>query len=91
MTLEAPFLLAVDQGATSTRAILFDAGGKSLASHSIGPRQVYPEGGLVGRDGEEIWQSALACCRIVSRGIAALGVGSSFRAFPCGILTRCLA
>jgi glycerol kinase len=71
MTLEAPFLLAVDQGTTSTRAILFDAGGKPLASHSIGLRQIYPANGWVEHDGEEIWQSALACCRIVSRGIAA--------------------
>jgi len=71
MTLEAPFLLAVDQGTTSTRAILFDAGGKPLASHSIELKQIYPANGWVEHDAEEIWHSVLACCRIVARGIAA--------------------
>ena len=71
MTSEAPFLLAVDQGTTSTRAILFDAGGKPLVSHAIELRQFYPANGWVEHDPEEIWQSALACCRIVARGVAA--------------------
>ena len=71
MTLEAPFLLAVDQGTTSTRAILFDAGGKPVASHSIALRQIYPANGWVEHDAEEIWQSVVACCRIVLRGVAA--------------------
>ncbi|MGC9954719.1 MAG: glycerol kinase GlpK [Rhizomicrobium sp.] len=69
--MEAPFLLAVDQGTTSTRAILFDAGGKPLASHSIELKQIYPANGWVEHDAEEIWHSVLACCRIVARGIAA--------------------
>jgi glycerol kinase len=71
MTLEAPFLLAVDQGTTSTKAILFDAGGQPLASHSIELRQIYPASGWVEHDAEEIWQSVLACCRTVARDIAA--------------------
>ena len=71
MTLEAPFLLAVDQGTTSTRAILFDAGGTPMASHSIALRQIYPANGWVEHDAEEIWQSVVACCRIVLRGVAA--------------------
>jgi len=70
MTLEAPFLLAIDQGTTSTRAILFDAAAKPLASHSMELRQLYPANGWVEHDPEEIWQSVLACCRVVMRGIA---------------------
>ncbi|MDE2133910.1 MAG: glycerol kinase GlpK [Alphaproteobacteria bacterium] len=71
MTTEPPFLLSIDQGTTSTRAILFDAGGTPLASHSIALRQIYPGNAWVEHDADEIWQSALTCCRIVARGIAA--------------------
>ncbi len=71
MNPEPPFLLAIDQGTTSTRAILFDAGGKPLVSHSIELRQIYPANGWVEHDPEEIWQAVLACCRVVARGVAA--------------------
>jgi glycerol kinase len=74
MTSEAPYLLAIDQGTTSTKAILFDAGGTPLASHSIALRQVYPANGWVEHDPEEIWRSVVACCRIVARGIAAADI-----------------
>ena len=70
MTSEAPFLLAIDQGTTSTRAILFDASAKPLATHSIELRQFFPANGWVEHGPEEIWQSVLACCRVVMRGIA---------------------
>ena len=78
MTPEPPFLLAIDQGTTSTRAILFDAGCKPLASHSVELRQIYPANGWVEHDPEEIWQTVLACCRVVARGVAAkdiVGIG----------------
>jgi glycerol kinase len=68
---EPPFLLAIDQGTTSTRAILFDAALRPLASHSIAIRQIYPANGWVEHDPEEIWQSALACCRIAAKGVGA--------------------
>ncbi len=71
MTSEPPFLLGIDQGTTSTRAILFDASGTPLASHSSELRQIYPGNAWVEHDAGEIWQSVLACCRIVARGIAA--------------------
>ena len=63
MTPEPPFLLAIDQGTTSTRAILFDADGRPAASHSIGLRQIYPANGWVEHDAEEIWQAVRTCCR----------------------------
>jgi len=71
MTSEPPYLLAIDQGTTSTKAILFDAGCKPLASHSIELRQIYPANGWVEHDADEIWQAVLACCRVVTRGVAA--------------------
>jgi glycerol kinase len=70
MTPEPPFLLAIDQGTTSTRAILFDAGARPVASHAIELRQIYPANGWVEHDPEEIWQAAVACCRVAAKGIA---------------------
>ncbi len=70
------FLLAIDQGTTSTRAMLFAPDGRPVASHSIPLRQFYPGGGWVEHDGEEIWRATLAACRRVVKGrqVAAIGV-----------------
>ncbi len=69
--MEAPFLLAIDQGTTSSRAVLFSAAGEPLISHAIELGQIYPENGWVEQDPEEIWRGVVACCRIVTRGVAA--------------------
>lgn len=79
MDAEPPFLLAIDQGTTSTRAILFDTAMQPLASHAVALRQIYPADGWVEHDPEEIWQAVLACCRVAAKGvspseIAAIGV-----------------
>ncbi len=59
------FILSLDQGTTSTRAILFDAGGRPVRSHALPLRQIYPANGWVEHDPREIWQAALACARAV--------------------------
>jgi glycerol kinase len=72
-----PLLLAIDQGTTSTRAMLFDGDGRPLGSHQRELRQIYPANGWVEHDPEEIWQATLACCRAVlkeSGGVAAIGI-----------------
>ncbi|MBV9062746.1 MAG: glycerol kinase GlpK [Alphaproteobacteria bacterium] len=79
MTAEPPFLLAIDQGTTSTRAIAFDSTMRPVASHAMELRQIYPENGWVEHDPEDIWRAAVACCRIAMEGmpaakIAALGI-----------------
>ena len=51
------YILAIDQGTTSTRAILFDGEASPLASHAIALRQIYPANGWVEHDAVEIWQS----------------------------------
>ena len=71
MTADAPFLLAIDQGTTSTRAILFDAAARPVASHAIELRQIYPANGWVEHDAMEIWEATLACCRVAAKGVAA--------------------
>src|SRR5579871_5790257 len=71
MNAEAPYILALDQGTTSTRAILFDSDAKPVASHAIELRQIYPANGWVEHDASEIWQASLACCRSALKGVPA--------------------
>ena len=59
----APLLLALDQGTTSTRAILFDTAGAPLRTAQRELRQIYPEDGWVEHDPEEIWQASVAVLR----------------------------
>ena len=59
------FLLAIDQGTTSTRAIVFDAALAPIASAQQELRQIYPAPGLVEHDPEEIWSATLATVRAV--------------------------
>ena len=56
-------LLAIDQGTTSSRAILFSSEGIPLASAQRELKQSFPQDGWVEHDGEEIWSSTLAVCR----------------------------
>jgi glycerol kinase len=65
------YLLAIDQGTTSTRAILFDGTARPLVAHAVDLRQIYPANGWVEHDPAEIWQAVLACCRAVLKGVAA--------------------
>ena len=50
------YIGAIDQGTTSTRFIVFDRAGKTVASAQKEHRQVYPQPGWVEHDAEEIWQ-----------------------------------
>lgn len=59
----ATHLLAIDQGTTSSRAILFDAKGKPLGSAQEEFPQYFPQDGWVEHDAEEIWRSTLDVCR----------------------------
>ncbi|HET9244729.1 MAG TPA: FGGY family carbohydrate kinase, partial [Xanthobacteraceae bacterium] len=51
------YLLAIDQGTTSTRAILFDAALTPVASAQQEFTQIYPAPGLVEHDPEDIWST----------------------------------
>ena len=59
------YLLAIDQGTTSSRAIVFDAGGTSVATAQQEFQQYFPQDGWVEHDALEIWESTLAVCREV--------------------------
>ena len=57
------FILAIDQGTTSTRAIVFDKGLRPKASSQREFRQYFPKSGWVEHDPEEIWKTVLATCK----------------------------
>ena len=57
------YVLAIDQGTTSSRAILFDAAGRPVSSARRELRQIYPADGWVEHDAEEIWRDTLSVCR----------------------------
>ena len=59
------FILAIDQGTTSSRAILFSPEGEAIGSSQQEFTQYYPESGWVEHDPEEIWATTLATCRAV--------------------------
>ena len=57
------YLMALDQGTSSSRSIIFRPDGSMLASAQAEFRQIYPQPGWVEHDPEEIWQSQLATAR----------------------------
>ncbi|MDQ6800366.1 MAG: glycerol kinase GlpK [Acidobacteriota bacterium] len=69
-------ILALDQGTTSSRAIVFDAAGSIVATAQRELQQIYPQPGWVEHDPREIVASQLAVAKEVSshRKITAIGV-----------------
>jgi len=74
-------ILALDQGTTSSRAIVFDKAGSVLAQAQKEFRQIYPNPGWVEHDGSEIWSSqagvaaeAIAQAGVNGKDIAAIGI-----------------
>jgi glycerol kinase len=57
------YVLALDQGTTSSRAILFDAAGTAVASQAHEFKQHYPQPGWVEHDPLEIWDTQLRAAR----------------------------
>ncbi|MDE2853641.1 MAG: glycerol kinase GlpK [Chloroflexota bacterium] len=73
------FILSLDQGTTSSRAILFDRDGNIRRVSQKEFRQIYPRPGWVEHDAEEIWSTQLEVARdIVDRParIAAIGISN---------------
>ncbi len=58
-----PLLLSIDQGTTSSRAILFAKDGRSVFTAQREFTQHFPDQGWVEHDPEEIWQTTLEVCR----------------------------
>ena len=75
------FILALDQGTTSSRAILFNQAGDIVSLAQKEFRQIYPQPGWVEHDPQEIWggqagvaAEAVAKAGIDGRSIAAIGI-----------------
>jgi len=75
------YILSLDQGTTSSRAILFDQGGRILQVAQKEFRQYYPQPGWVEHDAEEIWSSqygvlaeVLAKSGISTKEVAGIGI-----------------
>lgn len=63
--MKTSYLLAIDQGTTSSRAIIFNSAGDLIASASEEFEQIFPDDGWVEHQPEAIWQTTLATCRNV--------------------------
>jgi glycerol kinase len=61
----ASHILAIDQGTTSTRAIVFDGSARPVATAHRELPQIFPKPGWVEHDAEEIWSATVAVCREV--------------------------
>ena len=57
------YILSIDQGTTSSRAIIFDSSGLIVSSAQMEFKQYYPDNGWVEHDPEEIWDTTVATCR----------------------------
>jgi glycerol kinase len=75
------FILAIDQGTTSTRAVVYDASGSARGTAQQEFTQHFPRPGWVEHDADEIWQTvaavvpqALEAAGIAGRDIAAIGI-----------------
>ena len=75
------YIGAIDQGTTSTRFLVFDRGGETIASAQMEHRQIYPQPGWVEHDALEIWRNtqvvvadALHGADLTVRDLAAVGI-----------------
>lgn len=88
--LSKKYILALDQGTTGSRAVLFDQKGKVVASEYAEFKQYFPKPGWVEHDANEIWASIVnvvnKCIdksRINSNNIAAIGITNQRETTVC--------
>ena len=79
--MQADHILAIDQGTTSSRAIVFDRAGAVRGRRQIEFAQIFPDDGWVEHDPEEIWRTTVAACKGALAGaklepgaLAAIGI-----------------
>lgn len=77
------YLLAIDQGTTNSRAIIFDRTGNPISQHEIALNQFYPNDGWVEQDPIEMFNNTVECCRVAlkkanlsARSIAGVGISN---------------
>ncbi|WP_255353505.1 FGGY family carbohydrate kinase, partial [Agromyces sp. Leaf222] len=77
----ADYILAIDQGTTSTRSIIFDKKGSIIATGQLEHEQIFPKAGWVEHDPMQIWHNtgevigqALGKAKLTRHDIAAVGI-----------------
>ena len=75
----ARYILALDQGTSSSRAVLYDEEGLAVATKQTEFPQIYPQPGWVEHDPEAIWASQLETAQAVlanvsPKDVAAIGI-----------------
>jgi len=78
-------ILAIDQGTTSSRAIVFDENEAILGVAKQEFRQIYPDNGWVEHDPEDIWQTTLSVCR---EAMAQMQAAGDYRVAAIGITNQ---
>ena len=78
---ERKYILSIDQGTTSSRAILFNKAGENVAQGQLEHEQIFPKAGWVEHNAIEIWQNvrkvvatAMANGEVNHHEIAAVGI-----------------
>ncbi len=77
------YLLAIDQGTTSSRAIIFSKNGTLVSQHLVDLKQSFPRSGWVEQDANEMYENTILCCREVlkksalsPKNIACVGISN---------------
>lgn len=77
------YLLAIDQGTTNSRAIVFTPEGALVSHYELSLKQSFPQEGWVEQDPEEMWINTLECCKqalkqvqLTAKDIAAIGISN---------------
>ena len=78
------YIAAIDQGTTSTRAMIFDHAGQVVASEQLEHRQIFPRAGWVEHDPIEIWRNT----RRVAAAVLAAGELKPRHLAACGITNQ---
>jgi len=75
------YVVALDQGTTSTRCMIFNRGGETVAHHQLEHEQICPRAGWVEHDAMEVWKrtkdvihAATEKAGLIARDIAAIGI-----------------
>uniref|UniRef100_UPI003F4A9583 FGGY family carbohydrate kinase n=1 Tax=Sedimenticola selenatireducens TaxID=191960 RepID=UPI003F4A9583 len=78
---DTPLILSIDQGTTSSRAVLFEKDGRCAFIAQLEFKQIFPHPGWVEHDPEDIWSTtlsvvrdAVAASRRMNRQIASIGI-----------------
>ncbi|MFM6980402.1 MAG: FGGY family carbohydrate kinase [Micrococcales bacterium] len=81
MTMKSRYVLALDEGSSSVRAVLFDENGEAKADYSVAINDIFPNPGWVELDPQEVWNATLEAIhqamrklQVTAEDIAVVGI-----------------